>query len=253
MPTREQYELAISMAERDGNMPARDALMRRAAAEMTGPASFAEKVGAGVQDVVLGTKQLFGQTTPDEIKEHNRYADQATGGTLGGKLTRGLGAAGALAPALLIPGAQSVGGAALLGGAAGLMEPTEDENVIGGKVKNAALGAATGGLMQKGLNVALPAAGQVLKRALGGASEFGPAGVKRLQSAPSWSRIPPSGARIWSRRCGCRSFARTQPYATECPARGHFQRRQQEPGDPRRRARAREAAGGIGDPLAGPR
>src|SRR5262245_9271314 len=141
MPTLDQYMTGIANAERAGDKEAAEFLRREAQKQMVGTGSFMEKLGAGVQDIVLGTKQLAGQTTPEEVREHNRIASMATGDTLGGNLTRGL----AYAPLAFVPGAATIPGAAALGAAQGVLTPTEDENVLAGKVKNAALGGALGG------------------------------------------------------------------------------------------------------------
>ena len=172
MPTLEQHMAALARAERAGDTEAANYIRQRAQAEITGPGSTMAKIGAGMQDLVTGTKQAFGQADIDDVREHERIAEAATGGTLGGRLTRGLGTAALAAPAMFIPGANTVAGAGLTGAAIGALSPTSDENVLEGKLKNAAIGGATGGLAQKGLNVALPAAGKVLQKTLGGVGDY---------------------------------------------------------------------------------
>jgi hypothetical protein len=161
--TLEQYQQAIAKAQRAGDDEAAQFLIKEAAPLMTGAGSFREKLGAGMQDIVTGTKQLVGQASPEEVAEHNRIAKSATGGTFGGELVRGLGTAALAAPAMLVPGANSVVGAGLIGGGTGLLMPTEDENVVSGKAMNALTGLATGAGAQKALNVG----GNVLKKTLG--------------------------------------------------------------------------------------
>src|SRR5215831_240155 len=156
--TREQYERAISLAERDGNMAARDALIQEAAAKLTGKGTMMEQLGAGVQDLVLGAKQLVGKASTDDVREQNRIANMATGGTVSGELMRGLGSS---APLLMVPGG-SVARAAMMGAGQGALMPTENENQLAGRVTNAVTGGVTGGATQ----AAAPLVGKVLTKTL---------------------------------------------------------------------------------------
>jgi len=181
MPTLDQYMTGIAKAERAGDMEAAEFLRKEASAKMTGPASTLEKMGAGVQDVVLGAKQFFGGTTPEEVREHNRIAQQATGGTFGGELIRH---SLPLAASVLIPGAGTVRGATAIGAATGALMPTEFENVAAGKALGAGIGGAVGAAGQKALNVVAPFGERVLSKTLGGmgniARRFTPGGREQL-------------------------------------------------------------------------
>jgi len=203
--TREQYERAISLAERDGNMAARDALIQEAAAKLTGKGTMMEQLGAGVQDLVLGAKQLVGKASTDDVREQNRIANMATGGTVSGELMRGLGSS---APLLMVPGG-SVARAAMMGAGQGALMPTENENQLAGRVTNAVTGGVTGGAAQ----AAAPLVGKVLTKTLRGASDFLPGGMGRVAEREFVNAIPEGGRAAAEQALRASAGARTAPYA----------------------------------------
>jgi len=247
MPTLAEHMEALGRAQAAGDTEAAEYIRQRAAREITGAGSSLEKLGAGMQDVVTGTKQLFGQASRDDVREQARIADMATGGTLGGRVMRGLGTAGAVAPAMLIPGAQSVGGAALLGAGTGLLMPTEEENVAYGKVKNAAEAALTAGLMQKGFNVAAPIAGTVLKKAVDYGRRFSPGGRQTIAEQAFASAIPAADRPAAQQALAGAATARTPPTGSGAPVTSGVATRQ--PALLEAERQAREAGGELGRPI----
>lgn len=106
-----------------------------------------EGIGKGMVDLGRGVGQRLGMVSEQEIAEA-RKVDQPLMDTTGGKVGNFLGTLAAAAPTMLIPGANTVSGAAAVGGALGAAQPTvEGESAL----KNAAMGAATGGASQYGL------------------------------------------------------------------------------------------------------
>jgi hypothetical protein len=176
MPTLDQYMRAIAKAEAAGDAEAASVLKQRAAAAETGAGGWREQLGAGMQDVIKGVGQKIGVYNQDDIKEQNRIADMATGGTVTGNLTRGVGAAlPAIAAGVLAPGVgTSIAGGAALGGANAALLGTEKDSVLQGTAENALEGAAWGAGGNALLKAAAPAAragGRVLRNALGRVEE----------------------------------------------------------------------------------
>src|SRR5262245_56287568 len=139
--TADDYRDALIRARQANDLEAAGYFERKLGeAERTqygaGEGTRLEQVGAGFKDLELGSRQLMGRASPEEVAEHNYYADRATGKSLGGRLTRTLASATPAIAASLLPGGQAVGGAALTGALTGLIMPTEDENVAMGKLKN---------------------------------------------------------------------------------------------------------------------
>lgn len=120
------------------------------------PATTMEKVKYGLAtapiNLYLGAKQMLGGLDPIEQKvlEQNRQAEKAAPVTsvVSNVLTA--------APTMMIPGANTVAGASLIGGAQGLLQPIEGEqtfsNIARGKTTNMELGAAFGALGQLAAN-----------------------------------------------------------------------------------------------------
>jgi hypothetical protein len=134
---------------------ARDSFMREAEMRMpptmkvdpTEGMGFVEGARANIgrvgSDLWLGAKQLVGAAGYDEAQEKHRLdapLDRAPGSTTG----KVIGNLGFAAPSLLIPGANTVAGGALVGGAMGALEPTE---APGERISNMAMGAGAGGTL----------------------------------------------------------------------------------------------------------
>jgi len=97
-------------------------------------------IGSGLDDLKTGVGQRLGfidQASVDEKKRLDAPLKATTAGTVGnviGKVAVGL-------PAAFVPGANTLAGAGLIGGAQGVLEPTaSDESVF----KNALIGASAG-------------------------------------------------------------------------------------------------------------
>lgn len=97
-------------------------------------------IGSGLDDLKTGVGQRLGfidQASVDEKKRRDAPLKATTAGTVGnviGKVAVGL-------PASFVPGANTLAGAGLIGGAQGVLEPTaSDESVA----KNALIGASAG-------------------------------------------------------------------------------------------------------------
>jgi hypothetical protein len=116
-------------------------------------------VGKGMTDLYMGGKQALGLASDEDVAEKRRI-DEPLMSTVGGNVGNVIGQAAALAPAALIPGANTYAGASLLGAATGALQP-----VVGGesRLANAGLGAAGG--------LAGQFAGNKLARVLGGAKQ----------------------------------------------------------------------------------
>jgi hypothetical protein len=114
---------------------------------MSGTDKFFAGMGKGIYDVGRGISQRFGGMTEHEVAEARR-ADEplmktgaGVAGNVGGSLMT-------LAPALAVPGANTVAGAAAVGALSGFVRPTtEGESFL----KNTATDAALGGVSQWGL------------------------------------------------------------------------------------------------------
>jgi hypothetical protein len=149
--TLDQWMQGISNAERAGDKRSADYLRALAQKHMTGEGTMTERIGAGAEDVKQNIARTFGNQTKEGLAEHNRIAGMADPGGWG----RLGGQAMALAPTMLIPGAGTVAGSALIGAGTGaLMEPEDP-------MKGALIGGATGGGVAKGLQMLPAAAGAV--------------------------------------------------------------------------------------------
>lgn len=101
---------------------------------------FLSGVGKGMSDLVLGARQLFGnasQSEVDDVKRRDAPLMDTTAGSVGniaGKVAVGI-------PAALVPGANTLAGAAIIGGTQGVLEPTATGEST---LKNVALGAGAG-------------------------------------------------------------------------------------------------------------
>lgn len=108
---------------------------------MTGTEKFLAGMGKGFVDLGRGAGQMLGLKSQAEIDEARKMdaplmqTGAGVAGNVVGQMTAAL-------PALAIPGANTVTGAALLGGAMNAVQPTEANE---SRLKNAALGAALGG------------------------------------------------------------------------------------------------------------
>lgn len=104
-------------------------------------------IGKGMTDIGRGVGQRLGlvdQASIDEARKLDAPLADTTGGAIGGVI----GNVAAAAPLAFIPGANSVAGAAAIGGALGAAQPTSgDESAL----VNTATGAALGGGAQYGL------------------------------------------------------------------------------------------------------
>lgn len=123
--------------------------------------SFAQNLaigmGKGMTDLYQGGKQMLGLASDEDVAEKRRL-DEAIMNTGGGKVGNVVGQAALLAPAALIPGANTYAGASLIGAGTGALQPVgEDES----RLANAGLGAAGGVVGQYG--------GNKIARLLGGA------------------------------------------------------------------------------------
>jgi hypothetical protein len=115
--------------------------------------NFAENaligVGKGMTDIYQGGKQALGYATEQDVAE-KRALDAPLMDTAGGNVGNIVGQAAALAPTVLIPGANTYAGAALIGAGTGAFQPVgEGES----RLVNAGLGAAGGVAGQKVGNV----------------------------------------------------------------------------------------------------
>lgn len=129
--------------------------------------------GQGASDIGYGVGQLVGAVSQDEIRakaERDKpLRDTAAGtiGSVGGQIA-------AFAPMSFIPGANTAAGATLIGGAAGLAAPVAEGNVVAGKAKNAAIGAAVSrGGFEAGKFIGGRVADNVAKRNLEGLQNSG--------------------------------------------------------------------------------
>jgi hypothetical protein len=97
-------------------------------------------MGSGLMDIWQGVQQMFGQQTGDDVRDKRRL-DAPLKGTGAGMVGSVIGQTLPLLPTAFIPGANSLVGAGLIGGATGLISPAVDGEE---RAKNTALGAAAG-------------------------------------------------------------------------------------------------------------
>lgn len=113
--------------------------------------------GKATADIVRGAGQTVGLVSPADVAETNRL-DAPLLETTPGMVGNVIGNAVDTLPAFMAPGAATVKGAALAGGIVGALAPTEEDNVLFGKAKNAALGA--------GLSAGMTVAGNAISGAV---------------------------------------------------------------------------------------
>lgn len=105
---------------------------------MSGLQRFAAGAGKALTDIGLGTKQLLGMASQDEVEEKRRL-DAALMNTGAGIAGNVVGNIGAMAPLAILPGAATVPGAALYGAAMGAVEPRGEGDSLGGNMTKSAL------------------------------------------------------------------------------------------------------------------
>jgi hypothetical protein len=135
-------------------------------------------IGGGMMGMYMGAKQRLGLANQQEVDDYRANMDPlaATKAGLAGQV---IGSGAVAAPAMLIPGANTALGAALVGGGTGALQPTKaDESVL----QNAGLGAA-GGVAGKYLGDAVKAGGGAVKQRVSEAL------AERLRAGP----IPAGG------------------------------------------------------------
>lgn len=146
-------QAAIANARVAGDAPAvkrmTEALLEHANKGI-GPGTTWEKFGGGAQRAVTGVKQLVGQATGAEARDEQRILDQADPSGI----VSAIGSGAMLAPTALI-GGPSVPGMALGGAIGAAAMPTEDDDVLLGKLKQGAAGAVLGPVAGKALPLAV--------------------------------------------------------------------------------------------------
>lgn len=120
-------------------------------------------IGMGMAKTARAVGQAVGLVDQSEIDEANRL-DQALANTKAGKFGGFVGTTAAVAPALLIPGANTYAGAALIGAGTGALTTEGD---IGDRAQGALFGGL-GGLAGKGLGDAAGAGINKLRTAYAG-------------------------------------------------------------------------------------
>lgn len=122
---------------------AQEADMKRLADPTTGMSTF-DKVAAGagkaVHDLGMGAGQLVGLVSRDDVKEQ-RKLDKSLMETTAGKVGNFAGNAAITVPTMMIPGANTVTGAGLVGAATGLLQPSASTAET---AANVGLGGAAG-------------------------------------------------------------------------------------------------------------
>lgn len=110
------------------------------ASRMSAPAQFAAGMGKTITDLAQGAQQIAGRASVEDV-ESKRQADRSLMATPAGGAGAVAGGALVSAPTAMIPGANTMAGAALIGGGYGALLPVgEGES----RAANTAIGAATG-------------------------------------------------------------------------------------------------------------
>lgn len=104
-------------------------------------------IGQGMTNVVRGVGQHVGVIGQDEVREADKL-DSELLATTGGKVGSVVGNVATLAPTAFIPGANTLTGAALVGGASGFLQPVAEGDVLTESAKNAGVGALAAGAGQ---------------------------------------------------------------------------------------------------------
>lgn len=144
--TQEQLLGKLQLAKH----PAADSLMKQMASEealkgMGGLEKFRAGAGKAFSDLGSGAAQLVGMgPTGAEVSEQKKRdaALMNSGAGFSGNIAANV---AALAPLMLVPGANTVGGAAAMGAAGGMLQPTESAK---DRAMNMATGGALGGILQ---------------------------------------------------------------------------------------------------------
>ena len=114
------------------------------------PATMWEKFGGGAQRAVTGVQQIFGAKTGAQAREEQKMLDRADPKGI----ISAIGSGAMLAPAALVGGASAPGMA--VGGALGsMLMPTEEDDILAGKLKQGAAGAVLGPVVGKALPLAI--------------------------------------------------------------------------------------------------
>lgn len=137
-------QAAKPLAQKVTEAQARDAEQFSPVKDMSGPQRVAAGAGKLVSDMGLAMQQAMpgssvNRASVDEVKRR----DAPLMSTPGGKLGYGLGAAGVGVPMMLAPGANTIAGASLYGGAMGGLSPVGEGDSV---MQNMGIGAAGGGL-----------------------------------------------------------------------------------------------------------
>lgn len=161
---------------------------------MSGTEKFIAGMGKGFVDLGRGTKQMLGLADQAEIDEARKMDAPLmdTGAGFAGHMAGNIAAA---IPAVFVPGANTVAGAAAIGGLSGALQPTAaDESRLG----NATAGAALGGGAQAALGKLAKVAGSRLATAeakgVSDAAQNAPRDATLRASQEAGYIIPPSQA-----------------------------------------------------------
>ena len=121
---------------------------------MSGLQKFAAGMGKGATDVARGIGQVVGLSDQQSIDDAKRRdaALMQTGAGLTGNIA---GSVAALAPTMMIPGANTLAGSALIGAASGALEPVASDESRLAKTLMGGAGAIGGDLVSRGLSRAL--------------------------------------------------------------------------------------------------
>lgn len=132
--------------------------------DMSGTQKFLAGAGKGMTDLVRGAGQMIGVVSDEDIAA-SRQRDAPLMNTGAGMAGNIAGNVAATIPAMLVPGAATVRGAAAIGAGIGALAPvSEDESRLGNAGIGAAGGAA-GGVVAKGLSRVLnPQTGASVKQ-----------------------------------------------------------------------------------------
>lgn len=144
--TQEQI-IAYAREQTAPQGPQPDSFMQTARDDST-MQNVAAGVGGVVAGIPLGVRQILGKDKPGEVDEWKR-AMAGLWSTPGGKAGTVLGGVATAAPAMFIPGINTAAGAATLGAVSGALQPVAEGE---SRLLNTAIGGATGGLAQAGVN-----------------------------------------------------------------------------------------------------
>ncbi|MDE2440169.1 MAG: hypothetical protein KGP14_04020 [Betaproteobacteria bacterium] len=137
--TPEQAQSMIAASMTSAPSKPRDAYADTAAEQSVGQNLLAG-IGGGMKSLYLGGKQMLGLDAPGEVDEHRR-AMAGLNTTTAGAVGDFAGQAAVALPAAFVPGANTMLGATVLGGAMGALQPTGQND---SRAANVMLGAAGG-------------------------------------------------------------------------------------------------------------